>query len=95
MGGSGLKVRRSAAQRPAAPDYLARFLCVGYALALMASGCASRPLKGGRAVTTRKPAGVIEQTIVQSENPQLSGIVAATAAEQTKGGKQSSVTSDQ
>ena len=28
-----------------------------------------RPLKGGRAVTTHKPAGVIEQTLVQSENP--------------------------
>ena len=67
--GSGFKVPRSAAQRPAAVDYLSRFLCVGYALALMASGCASRPLKGGKAVTTRKPTGVIEQTIVQSENP--------------------------
>jgi hypothetical protein len=29
----------------------------------------SRPLKGGKAVTTRKPAGVIEQTLVQGENP--------------------------
>jgi hypothetical protein len=35
----------------------------------MASGCASRPLKGGRAVITRKPAGIVEQTLVQSENP--------------------------
>ena len=36
----------------------------------MVTGCAGpRPLKGGRAVTTRKPAGVIEQTLVQGENP--------------------------
>ena len=27
------------------------------------------PLKGGKAVTTHKPAGVIEQTLVQGENP--------------------------
>jgi hypothetical protein len=40
------------------------------ALALFATGCASpRPLRGGRAVTTRKPAGVFEQTLVQGENP--------------------------
>jgi hypothetical protein len=39
-------------------------------LALLATGCAgSRPLKGGKAVTTRKRAGVIEQTLVQGENP--------------------------
>jgi hypothetical protein len=50
--------------------YLARFLCAGFALALLVSGCASpRPLKGGRAVTTRNPTGVIEQTLVQGENP--------------------------
>ncbi|HEY9074502.1 MAG TPA: hypothetical protein VIN67_10265, partial [Desulfobaccales bacterium] len=50
--------------------YLSRFLCAGFALVLLATGCAgSRPLKGGKAVTTRKPAGVIEQTLVQSENP--------------------------
>jgi hypothetical protein len=51
-------------------DYLSRFLCVGFALALLATGCAGpRPLKGGKAVITRKPAGVVEQTLVQSENP--------------------------
>ena len=33
------------------------------------SGCASRPLKGGRAVTSPRPAGGVEQTIVQGENP--------------------------
>ena len=55
--------------RPAAVDYLARFLCAGFALALLATGCAGpRPLKGGKAVTTRKPAGVVEQTLVQGEN---------------------------
>ena len=49
---------------------LPRFLCVGFALALLDTGCAGpRPLKGGRAVTTHKPAGVIEQTLVQGENP--------------------------
>jgi hypothetical protein len=51
--------------------YLSRFLCAGLALALLATaGCAgSRPLRGGRAVTTRKPAGVVEQTLFQGENP--------------------------
>jgi hypothetical protein len=36
---------------------------------LLAAGCASKPLKGGRAVTSRKPAGGVEQTLVQGENP--------------------------
>ena len=58
----------TAVPRSAAADYLARFLCAGFALALLASGCATRPLKGGRAVTTHKPAGGIEQTMVQGEN---------------------------
>src|ERR1035437_2476407 len=58
------------AHRTAAADYLSRFLCVGLALALFATGCAGpRPLRGGRAVTTHKPAGVIEQTLVQGDNP--------------------------
>jgi hypothetical protein len=57
-------------RRPGAAALLSRFLCVGFALALLATGCTStRPLKGGKAVTTRKPAGVIEQTLVQGENP--------------------------
>jgi hypothetical protein len=67
------KVRHSRsavqAQRTAAADYLSRFLCVGFVLALFATGCTSRPLKGGKAVITRKPEGIIDQTIVQSENP--------------------------
>ena len=32
-------------------------------------GCAMAPLKGGRATTIGRPAGVIEQTVVQGENP--------------------------
>ena len=64
------KVRAPSGSRPAAVGYLSRFLCVGYAVALMATGCAGpRPLKGGRAGTTGKPAGVVEQTLVQSDNP--------------------------
>ena len=68
--GSGFKAQRSSARRPAAADYLSRFLCAGFALALLAIGCVGpRPLKGGKAVTTHKPTGVIEQTLVQGENP--------------------------
>jgi hypothetical protein len=74
--GSGFKVRGSTfevhgseAPRPAAVERLASFLSIGLALALLATGCAcTRPLKGGKAVTTHKPAGVIEQTLVQGEN---------------------------
>ena len=63
------EVPHPSAPRPAATSYLSRFLCVGCALALLASGCAGpRPLKGGKAAITRKPAGVIEQTVVQGEN---------------------------
>ena len=53
---------------PAAADYLSRFLCAGLLLALLATGCAGRPLRGGKAATLRKAAGVIEQTVVQGEN---------------------------
>ncbi len=56
-------------RRPAAMSYLSRFLCAGFALAMLVSGCAGRPLKGGKAAIARKPAGVIEQTLTQSENP--------------------------
>jgi hypothetical protein len=67
--GSASKGRRSSERRPAAVGYLSRFLCAGFAAALIATGCAGpRPLKGGRAVTTHKPAGVIEQTLIQGEN---------------------------
>jgi hypothetical protein len=51
-------------------DYLFSLLCAWLALALLGAGCAGpRPLKGGSAVTTHKPAGVIEQTLIQGENP--------------------------
>ena len=57
-------------RQPAAVDYLASLLCTWLALALLVTGCAGpRPLKGGRGVTTRNPAGAIEQTLVQGENP--------------------------
>ena len=68
--GSKFSLSPSEPQRPAAVGYLARFLCAGFALGLLVTGCAGpRPLKGGRAVTTHKPAGGIEQTLVQGENP--------------------------
>ena len=45
------------------------FLCLGFTLALLVTGCAGpRPLKGGKAATTRNPGGVIEQTVAQGEN---------------------------
>ena len=57
-------------QPPAVVDYLARFLCAGFAVLLLATGCAgSRPLKGGKAVVTRTPSGSVQQTLTQSENP--------------------------
>ena len=64
------KVRHPKRGARAAEVYLSRFLCVGFALALAVTGCAApRPLKGGKAVTTRKPTGIVEQTLVQGENP--------------------------
>ena len=64
------EVQGSTPQRPAAVQYLSSFLCAGFALLLLAAGCAGpRPLKGGKAVTTRKPTGQVEQTLMQGENP--------------------------
>jgi hypothetical protein len=37
--------------------------------AVLFSGCATRPLKGGKATTVNKPSQGIEQTVVQSDNP--------------------------
>ena len=55
--------------RPAAVGFLSRFLCAGLALNLLVNGCAGpRPLKGGKAVITRRPTGIVEQTVVQGEN---------------------------
>ena len=68
--GSRFKVQSFSPRRPAAVDHLASLLCTWLALALLATGCAGpRPLKGGRGVTTRNPAGAVEQTLVQGENP--------------------------
>jgi hypothetical protein len=70
--GSKFGVRRSKfnPRHRAAEVYLSRFLCVGFALALAVTGCVGpRPLKGGKAITTRKPTGILEQTLVQGENP--------------------------
>src|ERR1035437_7272693 len=65
------KVQGPADRCPAAVDYLSSLLCAWLALVLLVTGCAGgpRPLKGGKAVTTHKPAGVIEQILVQRENP--------------------------
>src|ERR1039458_784842 len=63
--GSKVPTLESSGPRPAAVGYLSRFLCAGFALALLATGCAgTRPLRGGKAVTMHKPAGVIEQSLV-------------------------------
>jgi hypothetical protein len=49
--------------RAAAADSFARLLCAGFALALLVPGCASpRPLKSGKAVMSRTPTGIVEQT---------------------------------
>ena len=40
-----------------------------FAAAGILSGCAMSPLKGGHASTVNKPAGGIEQSVVQSDNP--------------------------
>jgi hypothetical protein len=46
-------------------------LCVAFVLALLVTGCAGpRPLKGGKATTTRSQAGLIQQTVAQGENAQ-------------------------
>ncbi|MCX6926705.1 MAG: hypothetical protein NT154_26395 [Verrucomicrobia bacterium] len=66
---SNVQSRGAKDQGMAAVGYLSRFLCVGLAVGLLASGCAGpRPLKGGKAVVTRKPGGVVEQSLVQGEN---------------------------
>ena len=66
---AGHKTQDSARRHHAAADYLSRFLCAGFALALLVTGCAGpRPLKGGKATTTRSQAGLIQQTVAQGEN---------------------------
>ena len=39
------------------------------AVVTLFTGCGTAPLKGGKATTINKPAGAIEQTVIQSENP--------------------------
>jgi hypothetical protein len=66
---SSLSPRTSKA--PAAMGFLSRFLGMTFALALVATGCVGpRPLKGGKATTTRSQAGLIQQTLAQGENAQ-------------------------
>jgi hypothetical protein len=62
--------RKSHQRRPAAGDYLSRFLCAGFVAVLLATaGCVGpRPLKGGKATTTRNQAGLIQQAVAQGEN---------------------------
>ena len=55
--------------RPAALDLLSRVLAAWIAVTLLGAGCAGpRPLRGGKAVLTRTPGGVVEQTVVQGQN---------------------------
>ena len=62
-------VPHSNERRPAAVEYLGTLLGAGLSLAVLVTGCSSpRPLKGGQATTTHKPAGIVEQTLVQGEN---------------------------
>ena len=57
------------ARRPGVLGLLSRLLCAGVALGLLSGCVVPRPLKGGKAGTTRNPAGVIQQTVAQGENP--------------------------
>ena len=57
------------AVRVAAAEYLSGFLSACFALTLLGTGCAGpRPLKGGKATTTRSQAGLVQQTVAQGEN---------------------------
>jgi hypothetical protein len=50
-------------------DLLSRVLVAWLVLPVLLSGCVGpRPLKGGKAATTRRPGGIIEQTVAQGEN---------------------------
>jgi hypothetical protein len=49
-----------------------KFMLIDFAVIAVAgllSGCAMAPLKGGKATMANRPGGVIEQTVVQSDNP--------------------------
>ena len=45
------------------------YIVAAIAAVTLFTGCGTAPLKGGKATTINKPAGVIEQTVIQSENP--------------------------
>ena len=45
------------------------YIVAALAAVTVFTGCGTAPLKGGKATTINKPAGVIEQTVIQSENP--------------------------
>ena len=49
-----------------------KFMLIDFAVIAavgLLSGCAMAPLKGGKATMANRPGGVIEQTVVQSDNP--------------------------
>jgi hypothetical protein len=49
-----------------------KFMLIDFAVIVVVgllSGCAMAPLKGGKATMANRPGGVIEQTVVQSDNP--------------------------
>jgi hypothetical protein len=49
-----------------------KFMLIDFAVIAVVgllSGCAMAPLKGGKATMANRPGGVIEQTVVQSDNP--------------------------
>jgi hypothetical protein len=66
---SKVRVLHPLVPRPAALGFLSRFLCTGVALAVLVTGCVGpRPLRGGKAATSRNQAGHIQQTLAQGEN---------------------------
>jgi hypothetical protein len=64
------KVQRAAARRPAAVDYLSRVLCAGFALALLASGCAGQPPHGRtHEEAVMQPFSLGEPAAIQAAKP--------------------------
>ena len=60
-------------RQPAALTYLHSLLGAWLALALLAAGCAGPgPLKGGKAVTIHRAGALVEQSLVQGQNPSQS-----------------------
>jgi hypothetical protein len=65
----GQGLRRGRHSVCASAEYLSRFLCAALCAAVLAGCAGPAPLKGGKAVLSRKPTGVVEETLTQSENP--------------------------